>query len=203
MAAAVAPLDSTIKPIPWEEKFGQSSDPNQWPRAVEGYYIRPNGSTFYQCPAGTIRNTGHVESPPAQTADATATDRKELPWAEVVRLSDELLKQPKFSYYHVMNSKEENYKAVEHDSTGSCNPGGYPCIHLIAMHPSTDKCLDAECWTCSIRDCPGGNEMHYDTDGCPDCMECNESECTNYKYHTVGDKCTPPAAAEKTTDKDS
>jgi PHP family Zn ribbon phosphoesterase len=39
----------------------------------------------------------------------------------------------------------------------------------IYLHPATNECPDQECVLCSIRDCPGGCELHYHHDCCPSC----------------------------------
>jgi hypothetical protein len=36
-------------------------------------------------------------------------------------------------------------------------------------HPATADCPDQECYLCGARDCPSGNSIHYDKDGCPSC----------------------------------
>jgi hypothetical protein len=45
------------------------------------------------------------------------------------------------------------------------------CAHLIAQHPHTADCPDAECIICATRDCPYSCELHYHHDGCPSCTE--------------------------------
>lgn len=39
----------------------------------------------------------------------------------------------------------------------------------VPGHPPTNECPDPECAVCSVRDCPHGDDMHYDDDGCPSC----------------------------------
>jgi len=58
---------------------------------------------------------------------------------------------------------------ISHDLKTTCNPDGHPCKHIIDAHPPTDDCPDAECMICGMRDCPRGEPMHYDKDGCPVC----------------------------------
>lgn len=41
---------------------------------------------------------------------------------------------------------------------------------LAATHPARDECPDAECVTCGWRDCPEGEPLHHDKDGCPVCV---------------------------------
>lgn len=36
-------------------------------------------------------------------------------------------------------------------------------------HPNAADCPAQECETCSVRDCPGGEPLHYHHDGCPWC----------------------------------
>ena len=35
----------------------------------------------------------------------------------------------------------------------------------------SEECLDSECMLCGMRDCPGGEPLHYHHDGCPSCCD--------------------------------
>jgi hypothetical protein len=37
----------------------------------------------------------------------------------------------------------------------------------VQSHPTREQCEQAECLICGIRDCPKGEPLHYDKDGCP------------------------------------
>lgn len=37
---------------------------------------------------------------------------------------------------------------------------------MVAGHPATEDCPIGDCSICSVRDCPGGSELHYHHDGC-------------------------------------
>ena len=43
------------------------------------------------------------------------------------------------------------------------------CEHVLAAHPVSTDCPDAQCLICSARDCPSSFIAHYDNDGCPAC----------------------------------
>jgi len=39
----------------------------------------------------------------------------------------------------------------------------------LDKHLPTNECDDPECLSCGERDCPYGEPLHYDKDGCPAC----------------------------------
>lgn len=39
----------------------------------------------------------------------------------------------------------------------------------VENHLPTEECDEPECWVCGFRDCPYGEPLHYDKDGCPAC----------------------------------
>lgn len=39
----------------------------------------------------------------------------------------------------------------------------------VPGHPLADACPVPECHVCAVRDCPHGEPLHYDDDGCPAC----------------------------------
>lgn len=39
----------------------------------------------------------------------------------------------------------------------------------IPGHPPTAECKESGCLVCGTRDCPSGEALHYDKDGCPAC----------------------------------
>lgn len=141
----------------------------------------------------------------SETSDAK-TDVKIQPttnysWSDIVRLTDILLQKEKHAKYHRRIIEHPDYKAGEHpcssgheiNESQTCNPDGYPCVHRIAVHVPTNECDDGECMICSMRDCPDGNEMHYDKDGCPDCSLCKNDNCPNKKgteSHFKNDQCS-------------
>lgn len=56
----------------------------------------------------------------------------------------------------------------------------------IASHPSTKDCPEPECFVCAVRDCPYGEPLHYDKDGCPACYR---DELKRRKQKTMDDTC--------------
>ena len=34
-----------------------------------------------------------------------------------------------------------------------------------------EECFDPECYLCGMKDCPGGEPLHYHRDGCPSCYD--------------------------------
>ncbi|HYE97966.1 MAG TPA: hypothetical protein VEJ18_03600 [Planctomycetota bacterium] len=40
---------------------------------------------------------------------------------------------------------------------------------VVDSHPPTAECPISECHDCALRDCPHGEPLHYDKDGCPAC----------------------------------
>lgn len=59
---------------------------------------------------------------------------------------------------------------------------------VIASHPPTGDCDDAECTVCAVRDCPFREPFHYHHDGCPACY-----------VHSAPAAATPAATAVSAT----
>lgn len=49
------------------------------------------------------------------------------------------------------------------------DPAYAALLAAVPGHPSTLACPDPECMVCGTRDCPHGEPLHYDDDGCPAC----------------------------------
>ena len=55
--------------------------------------------------------------------------------------------------------------ATEQDN----DPAYAALLAAVPSHPPTRDCPDPECMVCGTRDCPHGEPLHYDDDGCPAC----------------------------------
>jgi hypothetical protein len=40
---------------------------------------------------------------------------------------------------------------------------------ILLEHPAPEDCTVEECETCSIKNCPENNPLHFHHDGCPSC----------------------------------
>lgn len=91
---------------------------------------------------------------------------------EIIHLLLDELKDLKKDYvYHVTNLRESKKNAKN--------------------HPKTEDCPNPECFACGERDCPHGEPLHYDKDGCPACE-------TDGEHGTTGMETTPPVVEDRT-----
>lgn len=46
---------------------------------------------------------------------------------------------------------------------------GGDSLDSIVEHPAREECPLIDCLACGARDCPHGEPLRYDKDGCPAC----------------------------------